>query len=369
VNTIKINLAQKSYAVYIGKGLLQNVGASVCSVLKRTPTLCVLVTSRRVRKHWGKTVVDSLRKANLQYRTIVVKDDETQKTLQNVEQILKMMAKCGADRASVVLALGGGVIGDMAGFAASIYMRGIPVVQLPTTLLAQVDASIGGKTGVDVTTGKNVIGTFHQPVLVLADINTLNTLKPRDYRAGIYEIIKCAIIRSPKLFTLLETRNGAILKLNSEVLAQIITSTVRIKAKIVMSDEREGGLRRILNFGHTIGHAIEAATGYKHFLHGEAVALGMVAAIEIAEQTGHLDTVSKARMMDLVDSYGALPTLSLSRDNILSLIKKDKKTVGGITHFVLPTRIGDCVIHNDVPLDVVNQAITHIRFRKVTPSN
>ena len=364
MNTIKIDLTQNSYAVHIGKDLLPKLGASVCPVLKRTPTLCIVVTSPRVHKHWGNTVTESLRKSGLRFCTIVVKDDEAKKTLCNVEQILKMMAKHGADRASVVMALGGGVIGDMAGFAASIYMRGIPVVQLPTTLLAQVDASIGGKTGVDMVTGKNMAGTFHQPVLVLADIDTLSTLKARDYRAGIYEIIKCAIIRDPKLFNLLESKRDAILKRDSDVLAQIITAAVRVKADVVMCDEREGGSRRILNFGHTIGHAIETATGYIPFLHGEAVGLGMIAAIEIAEQTGRLEPAVASRMKNLIDFYGALPKVLVSRHRIFSLLSKDKKTVGGVPHFVLPTRIGDCEIHHEVPKETVKRGITYISCRK-----
>jgi 3-dehydroquinate synthase len=266
---------------------------------------------------------------------------EETKRLATLEKAAETMVEKGADRKSVVIAFGGGIVNDMAGFLAAIFMRGIPVIQIPTTLLAQVDASIGGKTGVNLAAGKNLIGSFHQPLAVLIDPSVLATLLDREYRAGLYEVIKCGIIASPSLFEVLRDQREAILCREPSVLDRIIAESAQIKAEVVSADERESGLRRILNFGHTIGHAIEAETGYSRFLHGEAVALGMRGAIQLAHAMGLLSSSDTGEMLELISLYGPVPpTGGISPISLYTRLKSDKKTIGGEVHFVLPIRIG-----------------------------
>lgn len=266
---------------------------------------------------------------------------EESKRLATLETAAESMVAQGADRTSVVIAMGGGIVNDMAGFLAAIFMRGIPVLQIPTTLLAQVDASIGGKTGVNLVSGKNLIGSFHQPRAVLVDPSVLETLPDREYRAGLFEVIKCAIIASPALFEVLRARRDAVLGREPAVVDRIIAESVQIKAEVVSADERESGLRRILNFGHTIGHAIEAETGYTRFLHGEAVALGMRGAIQLAHAMGLLSAADTGEMLALIDLYGPLPPAhGISPASLFTRLKRDKKTMQGEIHFVLPIRIG-----------------------------
>jgi 3-dehydroquinate synthase len=264
----------------------------------------------------------------------------------------------GADRTSIVIGFGGGIVTDVSGFLAAIFMRGIPVVQIPTTLLAQVDAATGGKTGVNLVSGKNLIGSFHQPRVVLIDPNVLSTLPEREYRAGLFEVIKCGIIRDASLFELLATRVDVVLAKELDIVDQLITAAVRIKAEVVTADERESDLRRILNFGHTVGHAIEAETEYKLFLHGEAIAWGMLAATRLAVIIGMLPEHDAERISRTICSYGPIPRAThLDSNRLIARLGSDKKTVKGKVHFVLPTCIGEVKTFSGIPESDVRLAI------------
>jgi 3-dehydroquinate synthase len=252
-------------------------------------------------------------------------------------------------------------VGDVTGLLASLYMRGLDVVQIPTTVLAQVDASIGGKTGVNLRAGKNLVGTFHHPRMVLIDPAVLATLPDREFRAGLYEALKCGVIGKPELFHALERVDVKELRRDAAKLEWVIAESVRLKAEVVASDEREHGLRRVLNFGHTIGHALEAETQYRHFLHGEAVAWGMIAAARIAAAVERTDDTSASRIADAVRRLGPLPKVQVPSRNILRLLKSDKKTRDGVVHFVLPREIGKVEVVNDVPERVVLEAMDELR--------
>lgn len=288
-------------------------------------------------------------------------DGESAKTLSQLEQLgLKLMSH-GADRGSVLLALGGGVVGDVGGFLASVFMRGIPVVQIPTTLVAQVDSAIGGKTGVNLQSGKNLLGTFHQPLAVLADPDVLSTLPEREYRSGLFEAMKYGVIRNPAIFELMEAKRDALLRRDSAFLEILITECIRVKADVVSADERESGERRILNFGHTIGHALEAETDYAGFLHGEAVGWGMIAATVIGTGMRLTDPVTAKRIIALVMAYGPLPTVDVNSRGIAQRLLYDKKTIGGVPHFILPTDLGKVEVVNTVPERAVIEAVEEIK--------
>lgn len=300
---------------------------------------------------------------NLDATPLFFPGGESTKRFEPVEALAEQMVAAGADRTSVVVAFGGGIAGDMGGFLAAIFMRGIPVIQVPTTLLAQVDASVGGKTGVNLRAGKNLIGSFHQPAAVLIDPEVLTTLPPREYRAGLYEVIKHGVIASPELFDLLTNRSSEVLAQAPEVVERIVAESVRIKAEVVSADEREGDLRRILNFGHTVGHALEAETNYSHFLHGEAVAFGMKAASHLAVEVGLLDPAARDAILQTIDLYGAIPSLDgITAEGLVRRLVSDKKTIQGKVHFVLPDRIGHVVVRSGIPdapvLAAVRQALS-----------
>lgn len=283
---------------------------------------------------------------------------ETRKRLAEVEALAEAMITGGGDRSSAVIAFGGGIVNDVAGFLAAIFMRGIPVIQVPTTLLAQVDAAVGGKTGVNLVAGKNLLGSFHQPLVVLIDPDVLSTLPEREYRAGLYEIIKCGVIRDAELFRFLDECAASVFAQEPATLERIIADAVRIKAEVVSADEREGDLRRILNFGHTVGHALEAETKYERFLHGEAVAFGMRAATALAERTGHVSADDRASIDRVIEKYGPIPPLhGIPAANLAARLKADKKTVQGHVHFVLPVRIGEVKIASGVDERVVLESI------------
>jgi 3-dehydroquinate synthase len=296
--------------------------------------------------------------ARVSYHVLHLPGGEEQKRLAHVEQLAEEMVQLGADRSSMVIAYGGGIVNDMGGFLAAIFMRGIPVLQIPTTLLAQVDAAIGGKTAVNLVSGKNLIGSFHQPIVVLADPAILDTLPEREYRAGLYEIIKAGIIREPQLFTFLMDSRVSVLERKPAAVDHIIGESVRMKAEVVSSDEREGDLRRILNFGHTFGHALEAETGYKRFLHGEAVAWGMRAAVYLAESTGYLSAEDSVDILEMIVAYGPIPPLTgIAAQNLFGRLVHDKKTLQGKVHFVLPVRIGEVTVVSGIADRLVLDAI------------
>jgi len=244
---------------------------------------------------------------------------------------------------------------------ASLYMRGVDLIQIPTTVLAQVDASIGGKTAVNLRAGKNLVGTFHHPRTVLIDPAVLSTLPDREFRAGLFESLKCGVIGKPELFRALENVDTNKLRKDPEMLEWIIAESVRLKAEVVSSDERENGLRRVLNLGHTIGHALEADTGYRHFLHGEAVAWGMIASANIASAVDRIDCISASRITDAVRALGRLPKVESRSRDLLRLLQSDKKTRNGVVHFVLPREIGKVEIANDVPEQAVIEAVDELR--------
>jgi 3-dehydroquinate synthase len=284
---------------------------------------------------------------------------EPSKRLATLEVLAEQMMDAGADRTSVVLAFGGGIVNDMAGFLAAIFMRGIPVIQLPTTLLAQVDAAIGGKTGVNLTRGKNLIGSFHQPHAVLIDPLLLATLPEREYRAGLYEVIKCGVIANAPLFEMLRDRREDVLARSPNVVDRLISECVQLKAEVVSEDEREAGRRRILNFGHTIGHAIEAETGYTRFLHGEAVAMGMKGATYLSLASGKISASDAASVLGLIEQYGPTPDADgISAESVFDRLIHDKKTLQGTVRFILPTGIGSTEFAAGLDADAILAAIT-----------
>ena len=264
----------------------------------------------------------------------------------------------GGDRSSLVIAFGGGVVNDVAGFLAAIFMRGVPVLQVPTTLLAQVDAAIGGKTGVDLECGKNLVGAFHQPVAVLIDPEVLSTLPEREYRNGLFEVVKYGVIRSPELFRTLAQESAAVLAREPGLAERIIAECVRIKAEVVSADEREKGVRVILNFGHTAGHALETETGYSRFRHGEAVAFGMRAAVYLSERTGHLSAEDAVEILNAIALYGPIPSLDgVTAEAIARRALMDKKTLKGRVRWVLPETIGQVAVVSDIDEAIVLSAI------------
>jgi 3-dehydroquinate synthase len=333
--TFEVATPQRTYQAVVERGLLARAASYVPDKARRL----FVVTTEDVWKLHGRTLERGL--AGRSFSVVFFRGGEGRKRLDEVERMAEEMVSLGADRSSLLVAFGGGVATDVGGFLAAVFMRGIPVVQIPTTLLAQVDAGVGGKTGVNLVAGKNLVGAFHQPLAALIDPEVLSTLPEREYRAGLYEVIKCGVIRSPELFRLMREQVEAVLDHAPAAVDRMIAESVRIKAEVVSADERESDLRRILNFGHTYGHALEAETGYSRFLHGEAVAFGMRAATHLASAASLLAAEEARRIIGTVDRYGPIPTLEdVSAEAIVSRLASDKKTLQGKVHFVLPERIG-----------------------------
>ena len=367
---VTISLPPRPYDAVIESGLLQRAGEKLREAFglgagdpsaKDPVKRLFVVTVAPVRRKWAKKLLASLSAAGFAAQILEMPDGERNKKLATVEKLSEQLSRLGADRNSGVVAFGGGVIGDVTGLLASLYMRGLDVVQIPTTVLAQVDASIGGKTGVNLRAGKNLVGTFHHPRMVVIDPAVLKTLPDREFRAGLYESLKCGVIGKPELFRALETITVKELRGDAVKLEWVIAESVRLKAEVVSSDERENGLRRVLNLGHTIGHALEADTEYRHFLHGEAVAWGMIAAARIAVAMGKTDSVSARRIDNAVRRLGPLPKVQSTSRSILRLLKSDKKTRNGVVHFVLPREVGKVEVVNDVPEQVVLEAVDELR--------
>jgi 3-dehydroquinate synthase len=350
--TYRVETPQRSYPVIVERG-------AVAHAVRHLPAKhgkIFAVSTEDVWSHKGDTLAAAL--SGVPYETLHLPGGEDRKRLAPVEELAERMVHLGADRTSMVIAFGGGIVTDMAGFLAAIFMRGIPVMQIPTTLLAQVDASIGGKTGVNLVSGKNLIGSFHPPVAVLIDPAILDTLPDREYRAGLYEIVKAGIIREPDLFRYLNDNSAAVLARDPAAVDHIIAESVRMKCEVVSSDEREGDLRRILNFGHTFGHALESETGYTRFLHGEAVAWGMRAAVYLGEMTGHVSAEDAVEILNAIAAYGPIPPVDgIPPENLLARLVHDKKTVQGKVHFVLPVRIGEVTVVSGTQDKLVLEAI------------
>jgi 3-dehydroquinate synthase len=346
---IEVTLPGGCSEISVARGLLSGLGAHLGAAKLNPPFL--LVSQPRILRH-----VTPPRLGRLE--VVTIPDGERAKTLGTVRRLLDTMVAAGLSRDATVLALGGGVVGDTAGFAASIYLRGIPLVQIPTTLLAQVDSSVGGKTGVNHAAGKNLIGTFYQPRLVLVDPDLLGSLPERQYRSGLYEALKYGVIRDPAIFSAFERERESILTRDPEALETLIFQCLRIKADVVAADEREGDLRRILNFGHSIGHGIEAALAYRKLLHGEAVGYGMIGAARLAARMGRLSPEVAARIESAVRSIGPLPDPGpVPTRDIVAAMRHDKKVRSGMLHFVLPRRIGRVSMESDVPLALVRQVV------------
>jgi 3-dehydroquinate synthase len=345
--TVTVTAASATYDVHIGAGLLANLSGHIAALTKKPPTLFV-VTSPELWKLWSERFLASFKTTPT---ILTVPAGEQYKRLATVERLAEEMSAAGADRDSLLIAFGGGVIGDMTGFLAAIYMRGIRYVGVPTTLLAQVDSSLGGKTGVNLATGKNLIGSFHHPLAVFADTDVLATLPPAELSAGLQEAVKAGIIRDRGLFDFLDEHCSAVLGGDPAALIRVITDSVRVKADVVAADERESGVRMLLNLGHTLGHAIEAATNYTQLLHGEAVAWGMIAAIRIANARATVNDEEAARMDRVIRTYGPLRPFTADAETLVALTAKDKKHRGGTRSFVLPVRIGEAVVVRDVSED------------------
>ena len=333
--SFRVETPQRAYDAIVERGSIARAAEFIPAKAGRV----FVVTTADVWKLHGAKLGEAL--AGRDHTALFFPGGEARKRMAEVEALAEQMVEAGGDRSSIVVAFGGGIVGDLAGFLAAIFMRGIPVIQIPTTLLAQVDAAVGGKTGANLVAGKNLIGSFHQPLVVLIDPDVVKTLPEREYRAGLYEIVKCGVIRDAGLFQLLDRSAAKVFAQEPKTLEEIIAGAVRIKAEVVTADEREGDLRRILNFGHTIGHALEAETRYERFLHGEAVAFGMHAATDLACRTGKLDKAAAESIHQVVSKYGPIPSLKgIEAANLGARLRSDKKTVQGKVHFVLPTRVG-----------------------------
>lgn len=357
---IEVNVQPCPYEAIIENGLLARAGECLREIYLHAKK-CFVVTVPTVRRKWGRPLADALAGSNWDAQFVTMPEGERYKTMATVEALAEKLVRAGADRNAVIIAFGGGVVGDVAGFLASIYMRGIDVVQIPTTVVAQVDASVGGKTGVNLKAGKNLAGTFHQPRAVLIDPQVLSTLPEREFRSGLYEALKCGVIGNFELFSRMEANREKILARDPAELEYLIAESVRLKASVVSADEREGGLRRILNFGHTIGHALEAQTQYRYFLHGEAVAWGMIAASVIAAATKMTDRETAQRISGATVAFGNLPKVAVNPKKVMRALQSDKKTENGVVHFVLPTQIGKVEVVNNVPEAVVLGAIKQLQ--------
>lgn len=347
MSVLGVTTSTAAYSVYLGTGVLAGLPATVQSLPGAVSSI-VVVTSPEIERHWGLAVLTPLRQAGYAVHVLSVFAGESHKRMGTLETLCEQMAVLGADRDTLLLALGGGVIGDITGFLAAVYMRGLRFVQVPTTLLAQVDSSVGGKTGVNLAAGKNLVGSFHQPAAVFADIATLATLPLRELRAGLQESVKSAVIRDAALFDLMERNISQALAGDPATLESIVEASIRVKAAVVAADEFETGERAILNFGHTVGHAIEAATHYTALLHGEAIGWGMIAAVRLAEARQALSYEDARRIVALIHRTSDLPQFEAGADDLVALTGRDKKKRSGILRFVLPTGIGRVELVRDV---------------------
>ena len=356
---ITVNLPQDSYAIAIAPNSLKQLGSKMKQL--KIGNKVLVISNPEIFNYYGDACLESLQAAGFETCTHLIPAGEEYKNLQSIQQVYDTALTNHIERSSTFVALGGGVVGDMTGFSAATWLRGVNFVQVPTSLLAIVDASVGGKTGVNHPQGKNLIGAFYQPKLVAIDPNLLKTLPLREFRAGIAEVIKYGVIWDEDLFTKLEhcDRLDSLDYISDELLETIITRSCQAKAEVVSQDEKESGLRAILNYGHTIAHAVESLTHYKQFVHGEAVAIGMVAAGKIAVEMG-LWTRVEAKRQDALITKAGLPTdipSQLAIEDILETIKSDKKVKAGKVRFILPTAIGKAIISDRVTPEIIKKAL------------
>lgn len=359
--TVELVLPHHRYEVRIVPGLLADLGKLTRGVAPHDRA--ALIVDDKITGTHGKTAEASLNAAGYRPLVAAMTSGEDHKSLATVEKLYHQLLNERLERRSPVIALGGGIVGDTGGFVAASYLRGVPFVQCPTTLLAMVDASVGGKVGVNMPQGKNLIGAFHQPVLVIIDTDTLKTLPKRELICGLAECVKHGVIRDPGLFDWIDRNVPAILALERDVMVELVERNVRIKAAVVMEDEKETGVRAHLNFGHTFAHAIEAGTAYGRFLHGEAVSLGMVAAALLAFQQGRCEASVVDRLIALLDKIG-LPTMTgdlPATDKLMAIMRSDKKVADGRVRLVLPDKLGAVSIVKDTPDDAIEKAWDSLR--------
>jgi len=340
--TIQVSLDSRSYQILIGTGLLRTLGDR-CAELPLTRRAMV-VTNPAVNRLYGAAALASLRRAGFHTSIVQVPGGERAKSLSQTARLYRAFLRHRMDRRSAVIALGGGVIGDLAGYAAATYLRGLPLIQVPTTLLAQVDSSVGGKVAVNLPEGKNLVGAFYQPSLLVADTETLRSLPSRELRAGLAEVVKYGMIADPELFHYIDVNLDAILRIEPEPLAFLVARSCAIKARVVEQDEREEGLRAILNFGHTVGHALEAASGYRRLLHGEAISIGMVVATKLSVMRGLCGEEDLQRVRSLLARIGLPTSTKLSSTRIIKTIGYDKKIKNNVIHFVLTKGLGHVTV-------------------------
>ncbi|MDG2123734.1 MAG: 3-dehydroquinate synthase [Verrucomicrobiales bacterium] len=357
--TVHVNLAERSYDVLVGDGILSSLGTHAASIAPKNPKIAV-VTDSNVAPLYATHALASLREAGLEPALITVPAGEASKSMAAAEDVCRQMIRAGLDRSSLLVALGGGVVGDLAGFVAAIFYRGIPFIQVPTTIVSQVDSSVGGKTGVNAPEGKNLIGSFHQPALVLADTTTLASLPAREFNEGFAEVIKHAAIRDGEMLSQL----GPAASNSREKLAPLIARNVSIKARVVEQDEREtSGTRALLNFGHTIGHAVESAAGYGTLLHGEAISLGTHAALKLSRELAGLSDEHSQAVAAALDAFQLPRTLpdGLDTDDLIRRTMTDKKFQSGKIRFVLLRSLGDAFVSTTVNSDHLVSAIASLR--------
>jgi len=338
----------RSYSVYVGAGLVARCGSWLRKEDNRRRLF--VISSPRVWRHTARALHRGLARAGIPYDTLLMDDPEEKKSLATVEHLARRLVRRGADRTSRLMAVGGGVVGDVVGFLAASFMRGVDYFQVPTTLVAQIDSAIGGKTGVNLPEGKNLVGAFHHPRFVLVDPTLLGSLPSREFQAGLYELIKYAVIGDRGLFVFLERRLEAVKRREPAAVAHVLGRAIRQKARIVAADEREQGLRQVLNFGHTFGHALEALTRYRGFRHGEAVGWGMLMATRLAERLQRVSASDARRIAALVHAAGSLPALpQISAGRVVGQMQADKKRQGGALVLVLPRTIGRVEVTASVP--------------------
>jgi 3-dehydroquinate synthase len=357
VQTIRVDTPSAKYDVVTGSGLLGSLAPRIEKVVGKLPRRVFVLTSPEIWALWGDKFLASFAEAPV---ALFLAQGEKHKTMQSIDRLLRQMVRAGGDRGSLLIAFGGGIVGDVGGFLAAIFMRGIRYAQVPTTLLAQVDSSVGGKTGVNLPEGKNLVGSFHHPAVVFADIDVLGTLSDRELRAGLMESIKAGVIRDRALLRFMEENVDAVLSRDPKALEKVIAASIRMKASVVNRDERENGLRMILNLGHTVGHAIEQATRYKALLHGEAVGWGMIASLYVAHRRKSITGAQAARVENLIHAYGPLPALNLRAPRLIAATGSDKKNVGGVRRFVLPIGIGDAGVIEDLEPRELQAAVTYM---------
>jgi 3-dehydroquinate synthase len=372
VQTIRVETPSAKYDVFAGSGLLETLAPRMERAIGRLPRRVFVVTSPEIWALWSKTFLRSFQEAKPHQAsfdtpvTLFLPAGEQHKTVKSVERLLREMVRAGGDRGSLLIAFGGGIVGDVGGFVAATFMRGIDYVQVPTTFLSQVDSSVGGKVGVNLPEGKNLVGNFLQPRAVFADTGVLGTLPDRELRAGLMESVKAGFIRDRGLVRFMEEHAEEILAREPKALERVIAASIRMKADVVRRDERESGLRMILNLGHTVGHALEQATRYTAMLHGEAVAWGMVASLAVARRRGTVTQGQMERMETLIYRYGPLPKLKVTAARVMAATGRDKKNVGGVRRFVLPVGIGDAGVVEDVTAAELEAAVKYMLVRART---